>query len=518
MIIVWFKRDLRVSDHLPLTLATQHGRVLPLYIIEPSVMQYADYSTRHYQFVRDSLLALRQTLSDLGQPLVVRVGEALEVMAQLHREHTLHAIYAHEETGNALTFERDNTVRIWAQRAGIRMVEIPSGGVVRRLKTRDEWSSIWETRMAKPVIAAPEHLQGVPVTPGDIPVAQELGLGDDGNTGVQKGGERAAHTTLHSFLTMRGAYYHKSMSSPLTAFDACSRLSPYLAWGNISVRQVFHALQTRQAQVRAQPKGDKPWGMALSAFESRLHWRDHFIQKLEDAPRIEQQSFITTYDGIRDDPATDHDAMQRYTAWRDGHTGYPLVDACMRAVQATGYLNFRMRAMVVSFASHDLWLDWRTTGWVLARWFTDMEPGIHWSQMQMQSGTSGTSTLRIYNPTNQAQDHDAQGVFIRRWLPELRKVPVTYITAPHLMPLDVQLEVGVRIGTDYPMPIVAHDERWRAARAHINAVRKLPETKRQVAEVLEKHGSRKRPPKRRKSKKNDQQPSLFDAHQLDTTP
>ena len=515
MIVVWYKRDLRIADHQPLTLAAQHGNVLPLYIIEPSVIYGDDYSYRHYEFVRQSLLDLRQSLTVLGQPLVVRQGEAVEVFDQLHHDHTLEAIYSHEETGNSRTYARDLEVHDWAQKQGVRFVEMQGSGVVRRLPTRDIWSDIWESRMAALPIPAPITLRGVSVDMGDIPTSEHLGLEPDGINMVQRGGETIAHTTIRSFLHARGKYYHRAMSSPVTAYDACSRISPYMAWGSLSMRQAFHTLEARQVEVRAAKANGEDtgtWGMALASFESRLHWRDHFIQKLEDAPRIERESFVTTYDGLRPSIATDWEARRRYIAWRDGKTGFPMVDACMRALKATGYLNFRMRAMVVSFASYDLCLDWRETGLVLARWFTDMEPGIHWSQMQMQSGTNGNSTLRIYNPTLQATQHDPKGVFIRKWLPELRTVPNTYISNPSLMPEDLQHSIGIRIGQEYPPPIVDHDTEYKAARAKINVVRQLPETKAQAKNILEKHGSRKRKSegiRKRKTKKDDRQKSLF---------
>jgi deoxyribodipyrimidine photo-lyase len=507
VIVVWFKRDLRVQDHQPLLLASKHGAVLPLYIVEPSLISSQDASLRHYLFVRRALTELRQRLAELGQPLVVRVGEAVDVFDRLHAEHPIEAVYAHMETGSLRSYERDQEVRAWAARRRIHLVEFPYSGVVRRLPNRDEWNDLRTARMLQPPLRAPTALRPVGVTPGPIPTPQELGLEDDGLRDIQLGGERTAHATLHSFLTVRGRTYHYGMSSPITAFQVCSRLSPHLAWGTLTVRQAYHALRQRQRQ--ATP--DSAWARALSAFESRLFWRDHFIQKLEDAPDLERRSLVPAYDGLRPSIQQDDEARRRFAAWRDGRTGYPMVDACMRALRATGYLNFRMRAMVVSFASHDLWLDWRETGLVLARWFTDFEPGIHWSQMQMQSGTNGNRTLRIYNPTTQAQQHDPQGKFIRHWLPELRAVPNAFIHAPWLMPVELQQTVGVRIGVDYPAPIVDHDERWREARAVIAEMRQRADVREQSAQALKKHGSRRRSTEwtRRTKRPQRQQASLF---------
>ena len=147
-------------------------------------------------------------------------------------------------------------------------------------------------------------------------------------------------------------------------------------------------------------------GRGVSSFESRLHWHCHFIQKLEDQPAIEFSDFHPFIRGIR---ALD---VERLTAWSEGRTGVPFVDACMRALQAHGWINFRMRAMLMSFASYNLWLPWRDSGLHLARQFVDYEPGIHWSQCQMQSGSTSINTIRIYNPIKQGMDHDLSLIHI----------------------------------------------------------------------------------------------------------
>ena len=163
----------------------------------------------------------------------------------------------------------------------------------------------------------------------------------------------------------------------------------------------------------------------------------------------------------------------------------------MRSLVATGWLNFRMRAMLVSFASYHLWLHWRQTGSFLARQFLDFEPGIHWSQMQMQSGTTGINTLRIYSPTKQAQDHDPQGIFIRRWVPELAKVPLPYLAEPWKMDATLQRMAGCTIGVDYPAPIVDDKLAMKAAKDRMYGLRKTAEAREEAGNVHERHGSRK---------------------------
>lgn len=471
--LLWFKRDLRIRDHRPLVEAAKRGCVLPLYVVEPSVIQAPDYDPCHWTFIRRSLEELREELARRGAPLVVRVGEAVEVLEGLLRQYPVESIWAHEETGNAITYARDRAVRRWARERGVVLDESPSNGVVRRLRSRDGWSRIWEQRMAAPVLAPPDVLRPVAIDPGPLPTHAELGLGVDRRQGAQPGGERAAHALLESFLAGRGYRYHREMSSPVTAFEACSRLSAHLAYGTISTKQVVQALRKQIAQTT-----DAEVRRALRAFDARLHWRCHFMQKLEDEPGIEHHNFVRALDGMREGDFR----RDWFDAWREGRTGYPMVDACMRCLEETGWLNFRMRAMLMSFAAYHLWLHWREPGLHLARLFVDYEPGIHWSQCQMQSGTTGINTLRIYNPSKQLTDHDPQGVFVRRWIAELRDLPVEFLAEPWRMP-------SRRNG--YPDPVVDHETAIRRARARLSEFRRRAEVRRECQEVAVKHGSRK---------------------------
>ena len=475
-VLVWFKRDLRVADHPALALAAGMGAVLPVYIVEPDYWALPDTSARQWAFTEDCLTDLRAALAGLGAPLVVRVGDAVEMLGKLCRAHRISRIISHEETGNLWTFARDRRVRAWARQAGIDWVELPQSGVVRRLKGRDGWAGLRDGFMARAIEDLPALTGVAGAEPGVIPTARMLRLADDRCLHRQAGGRARGLAALDSFLTSRGQPYRTGMSSPLTGERACSRLSPHLALGSLSVREVAQATAARQTE---RPGGG--WGGSLASFQSRLAWRDHFIQKLESQPDIETRCLHRATEGLR---PREPDA-QRLAAWAKGETGLPFLDACMRYLAATGWLNFRMRSMVMAVASYQLWLDWRATGPVLARLFTDYEPGIHWPQVQMQSGTTGINTIRIYNPVKQGLDQDPTGVFTRRWVPELAPVPDGFLQEPWKWPGAAGL-----LGQRYPEPLVDVAAAARMARDTVWGLRRTAGFAGEAARVAQAHASR----------------------------
>lgn len=422
---------------------------------------------------------LDKPLQALGQVLVVRVGQVEEVLETLSSEFPITAIRSHEETGSGWTYGRDLRVKRWCRDKRIPWHEYEQTGVIRRLEDRNGWAAKWYRQMQQAPLPAPERLQTMDILSEPLPEPEALGLKPDGIEKLQLAGREAGLSMLQSFLQERGEGYSKEMSSPVTAYESCSRLSTHLAFGTVSTREVFHATQSRSAELALLPRGQKgKWPSAMRSFSGRLRWHCHFMQKLEDEPRIEFENMHSAYDGLRENEFNE----AYFTAWCEGRTGYPMVDACMRALTATGWLNFRMRAMLMSFASYHLWLHWRRPALHLANLFTDYEPGIHYSQCQMQSGTTGINTIRIYNPIKQGQDHDPDGDFIRHWIPELREMPVDAIHTPWKMPNQMN---------GYPMPIVDEKIARKAASERLWALRRNNRHREEAQGIVRKHGSRK---------------------------
>jgi deoxyribodipyrimidine photo-lyase len=508
--LVWFKRDLRVEDQRPLTEAARRGPVVCLYVYEPELHGSVEFTAAHLVFLNESLRSLDSSLRELGGSLVLRRGKLTEALHELKREVNFAGLWSHEETGSDRTYRRDREVGAWCREQGIPWTEFRQDGVVRRLASRNGWARHWEEFVRESANPLP-GIRGVNgVESVGFLTPEDLGLPATDKPHAQKGGQEEARRTLASFLTQRGVNYRSEMSSPVTGWSGCSRISPYLSFGCISLRTVVSQLGERRISLRAaQAAGaavDRRWFGSLQSFGSRLRWHCHFMQKLEDEPRIEFVNFVRAYDGLREEFTTGPEGRLRFEAWKEGITGYPMVDACIRCVKATGWLNFRMRAMLASFSAYHLWLHWREPAVWLGSHFLDFEAGIHFSQFQMQSGTSGINTVRIYSPAKQALEQDPDGEFIRRWVPELRDVPLSWLSKPEQMPEEIQSRCGCVIGRDYPSPIVDHATAVKEARERIAAVRRKTETRTEAKKVFVRHGSRKRFVKRPAAKNH--QPTL----------
>lgn len=482
--VVWFKRDLRLSDHEPLAAAFDSPYpTLMLYNFEPMLLADEHYTARHWRFVCQSLDDLNQQLVRFHARIWIFNQDMIRLLIFLHQKFEIQALYSHQEIGLKNTFDRDLDVKTWLAEQNIAWHEFATGAVIRGATQSIDWRKHWYHVMeGKQVTPDWSRLQPVALEDYQPP---EL---DPAYTTVtaefQQGGPKAAREIMSSFFSTRGKGYQKGISSPSLSQEHCSRLSPYLAWGNLSVRQVY---QATKAFLQDAPYG---WKKPMRAFLSRIHWHCHFMQKFERDCQMEflpQNSAYQAF-GYRTDNQVADD-IERFQA---GQTGIPLIDACMRCLKETGYINFRMRAMLISFMTHHMNIHWREASLPLAQYFLDFEPGIHYPQVQMQASVTGINTIRLYNPIKQSMEKDADGVFIRRWCHELEHLPDEYLHEPWKQPPMEAIFNDFKLGDDYPFPMVDLDSAAKAARERLWSFRSRSDVRSASKDVLQRHGMQSR--------------------------
>lgn len=481
--IVWLKRDLRLYDNEAIYNALQtNRRTILLYVFEKQLIDDVHYSERHWNFIKASLQDINEDLEQVNTKVLVVNSDIIAALNLIQSKYHINTIYSHQETGLKITYERDKIVSRYCRNNLVTWEESVSNGVLRGLDDREDWVEKWEVFMKQPTLdfnPKTEQLLSL-IEVSDLErLFQVTDLTFQLDPKMQQGGRKNAFKYMNSFFEERYVNYALYISKPEASRKSCSRLSPYLAWGNLSVREVW--------QKAKEVRNDSTHKRVIDAFTSRLRWQAHFIQKFEMEDSMEFKSINKGYQKLKKDISA-----QFQVAWKTGQTGIPMVDASMRCLQVTGYLNFRMRAMLVSFFTHILWQPWKDASIHLSQLFLDFEPGIHFPQIQMQAGETGVNALRIYNPVKNGLEHDPDAVFIKKWVPELKNLETRLAHEPYLMTPLEQKMYGVTLGKDYPKPIVDIKLNRKRASDTLWNLRKETIVKEENKRILKKHTTKDR--------------------------
>ena len=459
----WFRNDLRLRDNTALNaLAAKASAWLPVFVLDPRILAGPGVGGPRTRFLLDCLGRLSRDLEKRGVPLLVRKGRPEEVLPKL----------LHETGSRLLSFNEDTTPFARRRDAAVQQAVERSGGQVLarldhvvfqssevRSKTggaysvyspyRKTWWRQWNQAPRLPV-----RLERLPPPIPDfsadrIPDPRRFGI-EARACDIPTGGEAAAKRRLERFLEAAAGRYHQDRDRPDR--DGTSRLSPYLRFGVISVRQCFERAEEAAYVDPGLQRGVSKW-------LDELVWREFYSAILEEHPRVLRENYRREYDALvwNDDP-------EGFEAWCEGRTGYPIVDAGMRQLRATGWMHNRVRMIVASFLTKDLLIDWREGERFFFERLVDGDPASNnggW-QWAASTGTDAQPYFRIFNPVAQGRRWDPEGRYVRRWIPELRDVPDPHVHAPW--------ESG--LPGEYPPPIVDHAERRELALERFRDARK----------------------------------------------
>ena len=475
--IVWLKRDLRLHDNEAIANAIiAKKRFLIVFVFENMLMDDPHYSERHWNFIKESLVDINAELDALNTKVLTVQSDIIGVFNQIQNFYKIDKVFSHIETGILVTYDRDRDFKRYCRNNNICWIENINNGVQRGLQNRETWFEDWNEYMSQPLeVFQPQKDQILCLQEiEDIEhISQKISLQTPQQTLFQKGGRVMGRKYADSFFKYRHKNYMFHISQPAPSRKSCSRLSPYLAWGNFSVREIFQQGQEIKTQSNRRHIG---------AFLSRLRWQAHFIQKFEMEHTMEEASINKGYHKLKKSISKNYQKV-----WKTGQTGFPLVDASMRCLKETGYLNFRMRALTVSFFTHILWQPWQDATTHLSQMFLDFEPGIHFPQLQMQAGETGINNLRIYNPIKNGFDHDQDAIFIKKWVPELANLDTHFAQEPFTMtPLEQEFN-NFYLGKNYPHPVVDIKKSRKKASDILWGIRKSSLVKKEGNRILDKH-------------------------------
>ena len=476
--IIWFRYDLRIYENSAFTEAIKDGNVLPIFIFDKELFKLETSSSLHLTFIKDSLNDLKDKLKNkYNSNLAIFYGNTKDILKYLIQKYSVSKIYSNRIFKHKYLMDLDKNCENLFDDLKVKWTQTNQFGIDLNHRKRFKWSYNWNEFIQSDEKSYKFNCKFININNNfDF---NDVKTNKINGKLVQIGGRDEAIKLLDSFIETRSENYQREMSSPVSADTACSRLSPHITYGTISLKEIHRKITNKLKKICTLNKRK-----SLIAFNSRLAWHCHFIQKLYDEPEIEYNNLNSAFDILRKDFNEKY-----YESWKTGLTGYPFIDACMRYLEQNGWINFRMRAMLVSFASYQLWLDWKQTSKHLAKLFTDYEPGIHYSQFQMQSGTTGINSIRIYNPIKQSLDQDPNGDFIKKWVPELKNIQGKLIHEPWKLTYIDQKSINFEFGKDYPLPIVNNHETTRIARDRIWKVKKSNKAQELSKLIVQKHAS-----------------------------
>ena len=463
--IIILHKNLRLEDNSALFYGSLNQNYKIIYVYDSHYWSVDGRSPRQFSFLLDCLKEVQSNLKELNSSLEIFEGsyqdlsDFIEInypQSKIHLNHSTDTSYYRNQISKFKdTFKGSTRLKVYED-----------FGIQTEHFNRDKWSFDWNKQMRKRLHDLPKRNlfdQSKDLMQFDCFLDRSK---KNIQKGFQQGGTKAANRLLTSFFETRSEGYSKKMSSPHEAEESCSMLSPHIAFGSISIREIYQKLEAHYPQSNF--KKD------LYSFRKRLYWHCHFIQKLETEPAIEFNSMHSMCDDLR--PLENKEFIDR---WINGETGFPFMDACMLYLREKGWINFRMRAMIMSFASYNLWQPWQSTSPLLGELFVDYEPGIHIPQVQMQSGVTGINLPRIYSVNKQSSDQDPEAKWIKQIIPTLNDIDPKKIHSADLH-------------TTYISPVVDLKESSKYARDTIWSIRKGDEFKKIARSVYHKHGSRKR--------------------------
>lgn len=438
--IVWFRRDLRMSDHAPLYRAVLRGFVIPVFVFDRALLHHPETASARVAFMLDCLHHLDQDLRQRGGHMILRYGDPVEVLPQLIRETQADGIYAYIDYERIYGRVRDARLNQALTEQGMKIRWFEAIASTPDLIPYPAYRDLWYKDMRDDLVPTPSQISVPPeVSSEPLPDLAKLGLTADTKV-IPVGGTQAARRLLNEFFEEKIDRYYWQLSYP--GAEATTGLSPYLKFGAISIRECF---QTAEQNPLTDAKAERSRQQLIA----RLRWGSGFAQRFRYLPQLEVRSLYSIFDqdGWEFDEAL-------YQAWQQGQTGFPIIDAAARCLQETGgwkQLNFRVRAMYSSFLSNLLGMDWRYGALHFMRHLLDGDCPIDHYQWAMQSGVThcvDKTWTRIYNPEQTAVDRcDPEGLFIKRWVPELA----------HLSPEDLGLPPSLLL-KDYPSPILNYKQ------------------------------------------------------------